>query len=133
MPIAQYLSTLRMEEVVDENWKPLKNRSGKQLYRLTAPLSFYSAELDVVITAETGFITDLDSTPRLPIVYLVMNAFGDCPAAIHDYVYSKGLFTRLQCDALLREACIATGVPAWKAQLIYWGVRLGGAGHFGGA
>jgi len=63
---AQYLNCLYMQEVVDENGIPLKSRGGKQLYRLTAPLSFYSVELGFVVTAPAGFITDLDSTPRYP-------------------------------------------------------------------
>ena len=129
---AQFTSSLHLEEMVNENWMPLKNRDGKQLYKVTQPLSFYSSVLDLVITVETGFVTDLDSTPRLPIVYLCMNAFGDGPATLHDYAYSKALFPRQQCDALLREACIATGVPEWKAELIYLGVRVGGGSHFGG-
>ena len=127
---AKYLNCLSMQAVVDENDIPLKSRNGKQLYRLTAPLSFYSAELDIIVTAPTDFITDLDSTPRLPIVYLLMNAFGDMPAATHDYVYSTGIFPRAQCDALLREACLATGVPKWQASVAYYSVRMGGGSHY---
>lgn len=127
---AHYLNHLFMEEVVDENGFPLKNRNEKQLYRLTAPLSFYSAESDMIITAPAGFVTDLDSTPRLPLIYFIMNAFGDMPSVTHDYGYSTGILPRAKCDALLREACLATGVPAWKATAVYYATRLGGAGHY---
>lgn len=116
--------------MVDENWIPLKNRDGRQIYRVTAPLSFYSAELDIVITIEAGFVTDLDSTPRLPIIYLFMNAFGNEPSALHDYAYSKALFPRAKCDALLREACLATGVPKWQANAAYYATRIGGGSHY---
>lgn len=127
---AKYLNCLFMQEVVDENGLPLKSRGGKQLYRLTAPLSFYSAELDIIVTAPEGFITDLDSTPRLPLIYFIMNAFGDMPSVTHDYGYSTGVLPRAQCDALLREACLATKVPAWQASGAYYATRMFGAGHY---
>ncbi len=36
---------------------------------------------------------------------------------------------RATADALLREAALAEGVPAWRVALIYSGVRLFGASH----
>ena len=130
-PKAEFLSRLRMEEVVCvETGMPLKSRAGKQLYRSLAHLSFYSKNLGIIITVPVGFISDLDSVPRIPVVYLLFSSFGDSPAFLHDYVYSVGLFPRLDCDDLLLEAALATGVPAWKARCVYAGVRLGGASHY---
>lgn len=128
---ARFLAILRMEEMVGPDGVPLKNRNGKQLYRVLQPFPFYSAILGVVITTPAGFVTDLDSTPRLPLIYLLMNGFGDMPSVTHDYLYSTGAVSRAKADSVLKEACIATGVPVWKANLIWAGVRLGGAGHYG--
>lgn len=126
-----FLNSLHMEEVLGVDGLPLKSRAGKQLYRLLTELSFFSAFLELVVTAPAGFITDLDSTPRIPVVYLLINGFGDMPAVVHDYLYSTAITPRIQADGVLREACIATGVPVWKANLIYAGVRVGGGRHFG--
>jgi hypothetical protein len=120
-----------MEALQDESGRPLCNRDGKQLYRLLQSLSFYSAALGIVITVPVGFVTDLDSTPRIPFVYLLINGFGDLPAVVHDYLYSTGALTRAVSDAVLREACSVVGVPAWKIVLIYAAVRVGGGSHYG--
>ena len=128
---SEFCTNLQMEGLCDSNGFPLTNRDGKQLYRLLEPLMFYAAPLSRVITAPAGFVTDLDSTPRIPLVYLLMNGFGDRPAAIHDYLYSTEVLTRAESDAVLREACLVTGVPAWKAALIYAAVRAGGSSHYG--
>jgi hypothetical protein len=125
------MAPVRLESLTDPDGQPLRNRSGKQLYRVLSPLLFYSAELGIVITTPEGFITDLDSTPRIPLVYLLINGFGDGPAVTHDYLYSTGALSREQSDAVLKEACLATGVPGWKAHLVWMGVRVGGAGHYG--
>lgn len=127
---AKFLTPLQLEEVTDPNGIPLKNRSGKQLYRVLRLFQFYSAKFGVLISVKAGFITDLDSTPRIPIVYLVVNGFGDGPAVVHDYLYSTGAMPRADCDAVLVEACKVVGVPAWKRALIWAGVRVGGSGHF---
>lgn len=128
---ASFMTHLQLEMVVDPHGMPLKNRDDKQLYRVLTMLCFYSAEFKVVINVPAGFITDLDSTPRIPFVYLLMNGFGDMPAVVHDYLYSTGIMTRVQSDWVLREACLVTGVPKWKVNLVWAGVRLGGAGHYG--
>ena len=128
---AIFLLPLRLEAMQDAEGQPFKNRSGKQLYQVLSSFAFYSAKLGLIITVPEGFVTDLDSTPRLPLVYLVINGFGDGPAVVHDYLYSTGALPRLESDAVLREACLVTGVPGWKARLIWLGVRVGGAGHYG--
>lgn len=120
-----------MEVMLGADERPLKSRSGKQLYRVLQPLHFYSAELDLIITTPEGFITDLDSTPRIPLVYLLINGFGDMPAVTHDYLYSTGILSRAQSDGVLKESCLATGVPKWKVNAVWAAVRVGGSGHYG--
>ena len=103
---------------------PLQSVGGRQLYMLDAPLYFMG------FMVPGGFITDLSSIPRLPFIYLLLNGISDLPGVLHDFLYSTGLVAREVADAILREACLAIGVPRWKANLIYAGVRLGGASSY---
>lgn len=128
-----FVNPLRMTALTDAvTGYPLRNRDGKQLYRVDDPgLSFNSEIAGMVITVEAKFVTDLASIPRLPLVYLLLNECANIPGVIHDFLYSKEVFPRLKCDQILREACLAIGVSSWKAWLIYTGVRIGGASHYG--
>lgn len=97
---------------------------------LVEPLVYQSDVAGRVITVPAGFQTDLASVPRLPVVYLLA---GDCAreaAVVHDYLYCTHIVERATADAILREASAVTGVPAWRAALMYAGVRLGGASHW---
>jgi hypothetical protein len=58
---------------------------------------------------------------------------GDCAreaAVVHDYLYSTHQVDRATADAVLREASAVTGVPWWRRQLMWAGVRMGGASHW---
>ena len=79
-----------------------------------------------------GFITDLSSIPRLPFIYLLLNGISDLPGVLHDFLYSTGVVLRKIADLILREACLTIGVPRWKAELIYAGVRVGGGSRYNG-
>ena len=109
----------------------VRTRQGRRMWRMDAPLSYYSTKLGRVITVPAGFITDLESAPRWPVVYWLVGDLVQEPAVLHDFCYSTGLFPRDVCDALLMEAAIATGTPTWQASLIWAGVRIGGAGSYG--
>lgn len=108
-----------------------RSRQGRRLWRLDLPLIYFSGMLGTIVTVPAGFVTDLESAPRWPIVYWLVGDLVQEPAALHDFVYSRGMFTRSICDSLLKEASETTGTPAWKAALIWAGVRVGGAGHYG--
>ena len=110
---------------------PLKNRAGAQLYQLTSPLMYASDVAGLVITVPTGFISDLASIPRIPFFYLLLNQIADEPGVIHDFIYSTALLPRAMADNVLREACLLIGISSWKVNLIYFGVRVGGASHYG--
>lgn len=104
------------------------------LWRLNKPLRYQSDLLGRVVTVPKGFITDMESCPRLPGVFLAFGEVSKMAAVVHDYLYTAPTSTtREQADAVLREACIVEGVPAWRAYGIWLGVRLGGRGHFGEA
>ena len=121
-----YFSTKFDATLLDE-----KTRDGRRLWRLNSQLVYYSALLNVVLTVPAGFVTDLESCPRYPVVYWLVGDLVQEPACLHDWLYSTAPFSRLTCDQILREASIAMKTKPWQADVIYAGVRLGGASHFG--
>lgn len=129
--MSKFLTRLDMDLMVDPQGIPLKNRGGEQLYQLNTPLIYQSDVAGITITVPAGFVTDLASIPRLPFIYLLLAKVADLPGVVHDWAYSTGKLPREMADRVLREACLLIGVPAWKATAIYWGVRVGGASHYG--
>lgn len=99
-------------------------------WRLVADLLYQSDVVGAVITVPRGFVTDLASVPRLPVVYWLTGGTSNEAAAVHDWLYTTKLVTRAVADRVLREASAATCVPVWRRWLMYWGVRLGGASHW---
>lgn len=98
---------------------------------LVADLIYQSDRAARTITVPAGFQTDLASVPRLPFVYLLC---GDCAreaAVIHDHLYTTHEVDRATADAVLLEASAVTGVRWWRRWLMWAGVRLGGASHWG--
>lgn len=98
---------------------------------LTAPLIYQSDVARCTFVVPKGFQTDLASVPRLPIVFLLTGDTASQAAAVHDWLYSSHQVTRELADAVLREASEVTGVPGWRRWLMWAGVRLGGASHWG--
>jgi hypothetical protein len=128
--MSAFLSPLKLDYMTDSAGKLLKNRDGRQLFKLLYPFSYQSDILGCIVTVPMGFVTDLASIPRLPVIYLLLNGIADEAGVVHDYLYSTGLIPRIKADQVLREACICSGVSAWKASLIYAGVRIGGGSHY---
>jgi hypothetical protein len=88
----------------------------------------YQSDIAGLIVVPAGYVTDLASIPQI-----MLSLFGEIaqePAVPHDFAYSTGCMPRAVADAMLREACLLTGVLAWKAELIYLGVRIGGGSHW---
>jgi hypothetical protein len=129
--MSAFLSPLKLDYMTDSAGNLLKNRDGRQLFTLLYPFSYHSDVLGCIITVPKGFVTDLASIPRLPVIYLLLNGVADEAGVVHDYLYSTGLVPRIKADQVLREACICSGVSSWKASLIYAGVRIGGGSHYG--
>lgn len=77
-----------------------------------------------------GFVTDLDSVPRLPVVYLLLKGRARAAAVLHDWLYYDGLVGRAEADTFFFKAMAATGVGWWRRWLIWAGVRLGGRAAF---
>lgn len=99
-------------------------------WRLTRALVYQSDVAGRTFVVPRGFVTDLASVPRLPVVYLLAGGTSNEAAVVHDWLYSTQPVPRAIADKVLREASAATCVPAWRRWLMYWGVRIGGAPHW---
>jgi hypothetical protein len=125
--MSAFLTPLDMRLMRDARGMPLLTRQGRQLYQLLASLR-YQSDIAGLVEVPEGFVTDLASIPQLALALL-----GDIaqePAVPHDYIYNMHTVPRETADSMLYEACLLTGVPRWKAWLIYQGVRIGGASHW---
>ena len=101
-------------------------RDGRQLFRLTAPLTFRLGinGRGIEITVPAGFITDFASVPRMfwPIVPPVGPY---CEASVlHDYLRGQVSCSRFLADAIFREAMAQLGVPLWRRVCMYYFVRF---------
>lgn len=123
-----FLDPLRLELMRDPQGRPLLTRAGRQLWRLLERFRYLS-EVAGLVEVPAGFVTDLASVPQWALVLIGETAQE--PSLPHDFAYSKGTMPRATADKMLLEACLCTGVPKWKAYVIYAGVRVGGGGHYG--
>lgn len=115
---AQFLTALRAEKIPgdDINWM------------IFDPLRFYSKMLDEIITVEDPFTTDFASVPRIPVAYICVGNIAHRPAALHDWCYRKGLYTRKISDSLFLEALHAEGwIPDYKCHVMFEGVKFFGS------
>lgn len=76
-------------------------------------------------TIPAGFVTDLDSIRRIPLVYRLLKSRARVPALLHDYLYQMG-HKRSEADALFLAEMKRLNVQPFYRFLIYWGVRLFG-------
>ena len=77
-----------------------------------------------------GFKTNLDSVPRIPIIYTWLKNRTMAAAAIHDWMYMhSSRFTQKMADDYFLLLMELEGVRARYRYPIYWGVRLFGASY----
>lgn len=112
--MSRFISSLRAEKCAGDGW------------RLLHPLVYQSDVAQTTIVVPEGFETDFASVPRLPLAYLLTAESAHQAAVVHDYLYGTQEVDRQTADAVFLEAMRASGEPAWRARLMYWGVRLGG-------
>ncbi len=106
---AHFITPLRMEALLGDDGLPLYSRDGRRLYKLLSPLVYWSAKYERLFVVKDGFITDLGSVPRLPIVYTLFGDIAEEPYPLHDMLYSKGALPREDADALRKQG---VGPPA---------------------
>lgn len=97
-------------------------RSGGS-WKLLKPLIYDHPEMRIEVPA--GFVTDLDSVPRLPFAYWVFKGRSVRPAIVHDYLYRTHPDRRL-ADEIFYDAMRDSGVPLWQRSTIWAAVRAFG-------
>ncbi len=92
-------------------------------WRLTKPLMYFHRTGTIVVP--TGFLTDLDSVPRIPVVYAAFKGRAVKSAVVHDYLYEtqRG---KAFADSIFLDAMQHEGIPARWRYPIYWAVALFG-------
>jgi hypothetical protein len=124
---ARITERFRVEEAGD-------SREGRYCVRLLETLEYRvgSEDSDEVIRVPVGFETDFASIP-----WGLWNLFPPLglwarPAIIHDFLYDRGgvlpskTYSRKEADMIFREAMSVVGVPAWRREVMFRAVRLGG-------
>jgi len=99
------------------------------LFQVLTPLVYFSAVLNSLVIVQEGFLTDLASVPRLPVVYDMWGDRAHREAVIHDYLYCTDCFpvvTRLRADQVFLEAMKSRGVKWHIRYPMFLGVRAGG-------
>ncbi|MDP9652066.1 DUF1353 domain-containing protein [Paraburkholderia caledonica] len=125
--MSAFLSELQVELVSDAT------NSGRGTWRLIAPLVYQSDVAKQTFTVPKGSLTDFASVPRVMIAFLLTGDTAHEASALHDWLYGSHVVPRGVADAVLREAALVSGVPAWRAFLLWAGVRIGGGGsHWNG-
>ena len=118
-----FLTALQVEELDDTS------ADGRGTWRLLVDLVYSSPLAALTFTVPAGFVTDFASVPRyLPIAFALTGDTAHRAAVIHDWLYTTHQVDRATADAVLREAAISCGVPTWRADLLWEGVRIGGSG-----
>ncbi len=77
------------------------------------------------ITVPAGYLTDLDSIRRIPLIYMLLKSRARVPALLHDYLYQIGHPRKAADDLFLAEMKQQRVQPFYRF-CIYWGVRLFG-------
>lgn len=111
--MAKFATDLVVKALDDKTW------------RLTEDLVYQSDILGVIVVP-AYYITDFSSVPRLPFAYLLAGDTAHEAAVVHDYLYQAQPCTKSQADRVFREAMGVTGIVAWRKNLMYTAVSLGG-------
>lgn len=119
-----FLTKLKVEAVRGGRWKLLAPLD----YQINAGVLFATS----IIRVPRFFVTDLASIPKALRWLISQNEQHRRAAVLHDYLYYRQghvgleLLSRKECDQLFLEAMHKEGVPYWKRQTMYFGVRIGG-------
>lgn len=96
-------------------------------WSLVRPLLYFHPTGTIIVP--TGFISDLDSVPRIPWAYAAFKGRAVKAAVVHDYLYAtqagKAYADRIFLDAMKDEK-----VPPYLRYPIYWGVVFGGRSSY---
>lgn len=109
--------------------------NGRPVYKLLEPLVYVDCNSRSIVIPE-GFVTDLASVPRLPIVYMMWGDRAHRPAVLHDYLYRKDSNPKVDketADQYFKKAMMLTESSArWIIYYpMYLGVKLMGKASYG--
>ena len=107
-------------------FSPLKTRYiPPALWQLIAPL-IWREGTDDEITVPVGFLTDLDSVPRIPGVYAKYKGRAVSSAVLHDYLCAHPAYGWAEAARIFLEAMADEGLR-WRIRYtIYIAVRAYG-------
>ena len=111
---------------------PILTYRGAGRWRLEVAYTY--ADGETAITVPAGFELDLASVPRVFWSLIAPFELSIVAPLVHDFLYRHGgktaarTYTRAEADALFRRIMTAESVPAWRATLAYFAVRLFGRG-----
>lgn len=95
--------------------------------------AFADKEAYTVIPVSERYVTDFASVP--PWLHWLVPPFGAHTEAaiVHDWLYAVGgdADDRKRADEIFYIAMRKSGIAAWRARLMYTGVRIGGSNAFG--
>lgn len=126
--MARITGPFRVEEVEG------LSREGRACVRLLEPLRYHVGAEDSleVIIVPAGFVTDFASIPMgLRNTFPPLGPWARA-AILHDFLYDQGgqlpgkSYSRAEADGIFREAMQVLKVPAWRREVMYRAVRLGG-------
>lgn len=115
--MSKFLTELTISEIGDKLWEVHRN------------LVYNSDLLGCTVVVPKGFITDLASVPRMPIVYRFWGGRCHREAVIHDYLYRKDsipVVSFMQANRVFLEGAEARGKSLFIRYPMFWGVVLGG-------
>lgn len=105
--------------------RPVVTILGPDEFQLAEPFAVQTADATYVVPA--GFISDLESVPRVPVIYALFKNRAPYSAILHDWLYETRIVSRAVADRLFLAAMKAEGLPWWMRRAMYAGVRVGGA------
>lgn len=102
----------------------LRVESCGKYWILLQPLVFES-ERQGLIKVPVGFLTDLASVPRIPLVYSLFGNTSHNAAVIHDWLYSRNVkISRKNADEVFIEAMKSKKQSIWRRIPMFWAVRV---------
>ena len=109
MPFTTPLRTELIDDTANE---------GQGEWEIIKPLPFTDSE-GVLHVVPAGYRSDLNSTPRVPIAYVLAGNRGHRACALHDYLITSKTVTRDRADAIFLEALECIGVGEWMRGAMY--------------
>jgi hypothetical protein len=99
----------------------LRDLGDGRRFELVAPLVYESDRRQATLIVPAGTITDLASIPLLGNHRTWSRA-----AVVHDFLYQTNGVSRSEADAVLGEAMLVLGVPAWRRWIVLGNLRVFG-------